>query len=218
MDRRAFLFAAGATVLSWPASMSAQEQCLVQNGPLAGTFACNLYAPRHGTQLVVQNCAQRCWAASISFLFNYHGYPTDQDRLASAVFGSAIPCNPAGGSEVLDHVLNSDWTDDHGNPFHARISGMYDPAHGVTSLPNDMVISELTAGRPLLYCNDTHCMVQIGMQYLKDSSGKIRDVHSVQVADPFPGQGFRFLSPAERLPSSLPGGQMTYLAAVTVSS
>ena len=168
--------------------------------------------------IVVQNCGERCWAASISFIFGYHGHPTHQDRISAVTFGpgSVAACIPAGSSKTLVKVLDSDWRDDNGNLFHARISAAYDPANGVVSMDNSKVVAELAAGNPLLYCNTVHAMVQMGMQFIADPSGRVLRIDDVQVVDPWPNIGYRSLRPAERVPRPA-GGEMTFLAAVTIS-
>jgi hypothetical protein len=157
MDRRHFVQVLGATIGSL-GSLPIAAQCVqLFNGSLGCTLNLN-----DGFRIVVQDCASRCWAASISAIFGYHGHSLNQDVIAQQVFGSTV-CRPAGSSGVLDSVLNHQWTDDNGKTFRATINGLFDPANGAGTINNDDVVSELEADRPLLYCNASHAMVQIGM-------------------------------------------------------
>ena len=215
MNRRHFVGGLAATFLTSSPLVAVAQSCV----QLAdGTTGCTV-SIGPGFKIVVQNCPDHCWAASLSALFGFHGHPIDQNVIARALPSlTPMSCSPSGGSAVLNSVLTSSWTDANGTHFQASISGLFDPAHSITSLPNAGVIAELQAGRPLLYCNTTHCMVQLGMKFRHDNAGNILSVDEVTVADPFPGQGFRILSQAERGPRGIvPGGQMTYLAAVSTT-
>jgi Papain-like cysteine protease AvrRpt2 len=210
MNRRLFTQGLGVTMATL-SSFPAAAQCT----PLFGNaLGCTLKLDSH-FHVVVQNCASRCWAASISAIFGYHDHALDQDVIAQTVFGTT-DCKPAGSSGVLDKVLNHTWTDDDGDTFNATITGLYDPSNGIRTIDNDDVVSELVADRPLLYCNQTHAMVQVGMKYRKDRSGNLIAVDEVTVADPWPNKGIHTLSMGELMPVSA-GGQMTYLASVNVT-
>jgi hypothetical protein len=166
---------------------------------------------------VTQDCAERCWAASIAGIFGYHGHPINQDVIAQTIFGT-LACLPSGNTKVLDVVLSHDWTDDNGDKFTATITGLYDPLNGVNALDNDDLVSEMKADKPVLYCNTHHAMVMVGMDYRRDAFGNLVAVDQVHIADPMPGaagNGFHVLSIPEMVPAPL-GGQLTYLASVDV--
>ncbi len=148
-------------------------------------------------------------------IFGYNGHPIDQDTIAQRVFGT-LQCRPAGTTSVLNAVLSGSWVDMTGKKFTATITGLYDPANHVVAIDNNDIVSEMQDDSPMLYCNETHAMVVVGIEYRKDSTGSLIAIDDVRVADPYPGKGIHSLSPAEKLPKHL-GGAMTYLASVDVA-
>lgn len=218
MNRRSFVTGLAATLALRDITFADAPSCSTIGGgfgPLAryGAKTCKVTLSEDFT-VIEQDCADRCWAASIAGIFGYHGHPITQEKISNEIFGRRLTaqCTSSHGPEVLNVVLNREWTDDNGNSFRAKITGLYDPRDGQASLDNDQVVSELTEDRPLLYCNQTHAMVQIEMEYGQDANGSVNGVSSVIVADPLPRKGRRYLSRREMTP----GDQMTYLAAVTV--
>ena len=97
---------------------------------------------------------------------------------------------------MLDAVLSRRWKDKDDDEFSARISGLYDPLNGVRAMNNAYLISELESDKPILYCNRSHAMVIVGMNYRRDALGNLA-VDQVRVANPYPGMGFHLLSPRE---------------------
>lgn len=209
VDRRAFLGGLSAAFVAGSSHRLA-AQCV----PLApGVSGCRKGLSSH-FQIVTQDCPERCWAASIAGIFKYHDHPIDQDVIAQTVFKS-LACRPSGNTTVLDAVLNHEWTDDNGDKFTARISGLYDPLNGVAEMDNDDIVSEMKNDRPVLYCNRSHAMVIVGLDYRKGLGGTTIAIDQVHVADPFPGLGFHVLSPAEMVPMGI-GGLLTYVASVEI--
>jgi hypothetical protein len=165
-------------------------------------------------KIVTQDCPERCWAASIAGIFGYHDHKINQDVIAQTIFRT-LACRPSGPTSVLDAVLNHEWTDDDGDKFTAKITGLYDPLNGVTALDNDDLVSEMKDDNPVLYCNTHHAMVIVGLDYRRDTAGNLVAVDQVHVADPWPGNGMHVLSLPEMVPLAR-GGQLTYLASVDV--
>lgn len=209
MDRRAFLRGLGAAFVAGR-SVQLASQC-VTVGP--GVAGCRKGLKTH-FDIVTQNCPERCWAASIAGIFGYQGHAIDQDVIAQTVFGT-LACLPSGNTKVLDAVLSHGWTDSDGDKFTATITGLYDPLNGVTQMDNNDLIKEMVNDNPVLYCNRSHAMVIVGLDYRRDAYGNLIAVDQVHVADPYPGMGFHVLSPAEMLPIGL-GGALTYVASVDV--
>jgi hypothetical protein len=209
VDRRVFLTGFGAA-LAVGSSLRLAAQC-THLAP--GVSGCKVELSSH-FHIVTQDCAERCWAASIAGIFGYHGHRINQDVIARTVFGS-LACIPSGGTRVLDAVLNHQWTDESGDTFTATITGLYDPLNGVTAMDNDDLVSQMRDNKPMLYCNRSHAMVIVGMDYRKDAAGNLIAVDRVHVADPFPGFGFHMLSPAEMVPFQN-GGALTYVASVDI--
>jgi hypothetical protein len=209
MQRRAFLARFGAALVG-SASLRPAAQC---TSVAPGVSGCRVGLSDH-FHIVTQNCAERCWAASIAGIFGYHDHSIDQDVIAQAIFHT-LECKPAGNTKVLDAVLSHQWTDNDGDKFTATITGLYDPLNGISDMDNDDIVSAMKHDKPLLYCNTTHAMVVIGLDYRKLASGELLAVDQVHVADPYPGKGFHVLSPAEMVPLQH-GGAMTYLASVDI--
>lgn len=208
MDRRLFLTGLGVLVAS--NSFRVAAQCVRINPQALG---CRVGLREH-FHIVTQDCPERCWAASIAGIFKYNGHSIDQDVIARTMFGT-LACRPSGGTKVLDAVLSREWTDDGGAAFTATIKGLYDPLNGIRDLDNNDILSEMKHDNPMLYCNKTHAMVIVGIDYQKDNDGDLIQIDQVHMADPYPGKGFHVLSPSEMRPAVL-GGDMMYLASVDV--
>jgi hypothetical protein len=209
VDRRTFLGGLGASFVAG-GSLRLAAQCVAV---APGVSGCRLGLRSH-FNIVTQNCPERCWAASIAGIFGYNDHPIDQDVIAQTVFRT-LACLPSGNTRVLDAVLNHEWTDNNGAKFTAKITGLYDPLNGVTGMDNDDLVSEMRNDNPVLYCNRSHAMVIVGLDYRKDAGGNLVAIDQVHMADPYPGQGFHVLSPAEMLPIGV-GGALTYIASVEI--
>jgi hypothetical protein len=174
---------------------------------------------RHHFEVVQQDCAERCWAASIAGIFGYQGHKINQDVIAQTIYHT-LDCLASKSSAVLNAVLSHQWTDDNGAPFKATIKGLYDPLNGVTDMDNDDLVSEMANNNPVLYCNTHHAMVIVGLDYRKDRAGNFMAMDKVHVADPWPGsgtykEGMHVLTAPEMVPLGQ-GGQLTYVASVDV--
>jgi hypothetical protein len=161
----------------------------------------------------VQLASQWCWAASISMIFAYHGFPVSQARIVSEVYGTPVNM-PAQGGVVMAQQLNRGWTDDRGAPFTARVTGVYDAYAGVYGLTNEQIVAELDQGNPLLFANRTHAVVLTSVQYYRTPLGL--NIIGGIVFDPWPGVGVRALTPAEVYPIDSGYGELTFLATAEV--
>lgn len=209
MDRRVFLAGLGVALAGSSLRLAAQN-CK----PVApGQWGCRIGLSEH-FDIVTQDCAERCWAASIAGIFRYKGHPIDQDVIAQTIYHT-LACLPSISSRVLDAVLDHEWTDDNGDKFTAKITGLYDPLNRVTEMDNDDLVSEMSDDNPVLYCNTHHAMVIVGMDYRRDRDKDLIAVDQVHVADPWPGNGMHILSRPEMVPLQQ-GGQLTYVASVDV--
>ena len=209
MNRRQLIAGAGAALIA-SSPLKVLSECVNVPGGLLG---CS-YGTRKHFQIVVQDCPERCWAASTAGIFGYHGHPIDQDDIAMTIF-KTLECKDAGQPAVLTAVLSKVWTDTNGKDFKATVTGLDDPLDGVYGLDNDDIVSSMLAGNPMLYANKTHAMVIVGIEYRKDAMGNLVAIDDVRVGDPFPGKGIRSLSLTETIPINR-GGEMTYLASVDV--
>jgi hypothetical protein len=209
VNRRQLIAGAGAAFIA-SSPLKVLSACVNIPGGLLG---CS-YGTRKHFQVVVQDCPERCWAASTAGIFRYHGHPIDQDDIAMDIF-KTLACKAAGNPAVLTAVLSKVWTDTNGKDFKSTVAGLYDPLDGVNDLDNDDIVSAMLAGNPMLYANKTHAMVIVGIEYRKNIAGKLIDIVDVRVGDPYPGKGIRSLSTTEMIPINR-GGEMTYLASVDV--
>jgi len=216
VDRRMFLTNLGAALVCGSSLPLAAEKC-VAIGP--GVQGCRVGLSSH-FEVVEQNCAERCWAASIAAIFGYQGHTIDQDVVAQTIYHT-LNCLPASSTKVLNAVLSHQWTDDNGDKFQATITGLYDPLNGIKDMDNDGLVSEMKNDNPVLYCNTHHAMVILGLDYEKDLAGNFLKMDQVHVADPWPGSGtygpgLHVLTRPEMVPLAQ-GGQLTYVASVEVS-
>lgn len=210
MNRRLFITGLGGALVG-SSSLRIAAQCI---NIAPGTYGCRVGLGRH-FKIVTQDCPERCYAASIAGIFGFHGHKINQDVIAQTVFGT-LACKASGGPKVLNAILNHKWTDDDGDEFTATITGLYDPLSNTPpDLDNDDAVSQLKDQKPLLYCNRSHAMVVIGIDYRRNGAGDLLAVDQVHVADPFPGLGFHVLSAKEMVPMEH-GGDLTYLASIDV--
>lgn len=163
---------------------------------------------------VVQQCPYWCWAASISMLFATNGHPLNQMKIVKRSLGGALAC-VTGHPRTIGQDLSLSWTDDNGDDFDSDVTAAYDVWNGVHNLSNVEIISELTDDRPLLYCNQHHAMLLVAVDYVMTPMGP--NIFQAGVIDPYPSApGFHTLSKAELYPAHI-GGQLTFLAAVSVT-
>jgi len=212
MDRRQFVTGGLATIA---ASLTNNARAAIQQ---LGPYAWRAYVAH--PQLVQQQCAQWCWAASTSMIFAHHNHAVAQSRIVARVFGGGTPClssgyGPNGPTGTITGVLGATWQEDNnGSTFQPTIVAGYDAYYGINQITNTFIIDELRNDRPLLYCNTHHAMVVVSVGFFQTPMGP--NVQEVGVLDPWPTSGgYHLLSPAEMVPSAI-GGQMTYLAAVHI--
>ena len=167
-------------------------------------------------QIIRQQCPQWCWAASASMIFAHLGHPVDQMKIVQRLFGGLV-CAPSGNTINIARVLSAPWIDDNGQPFQCQIVGAYDPMNGIAAINNQFIINELVNDRPLLYCNTHHAMVVVDFNYAVAPNGMIVP-QQVGVLDPWPmSPAFHPLTLPEMTGATvMPGGEMTFLAAVHV--
>lgn len=205
--RRKFL--AGLLALPFSSTVLALNQAIngpTPNGQMRRAWVAN-------PQLVIQSCPQWCWAASIAMIFDSLGHPINQQTIVQATFGGNV-CAPASNTLTIAANLSRSWIDLNGNPFHSIVTAAYDPANNINLIDNNFIINELSNNKPLLYCNSHHAMVLVSMEYFNSLQGPLPQVCGV--FDPWPNSpGYHMLSPPEMVPVHH-GGQMTFLAAVSV--
>lgn len=166
-------------------------------------------------QVVKQACPYWCWAASISMIFACHNRPVDQRRIVATVFGGSLVCT-TGDPRAITDLLSRSWVDDHGRSFRSRVTAAYNFFAGIDLIDNAFIASNLHANMPLLYCNKHHAMVQVTFDFMAPPFGPPQEPMSVGVLDPWPGSpDFHYLQQRELLQAHR-GGDMTYLAAVSV--
>ena len=206
MDRRSFLGAVATVGLSSSVLRAA-------GGPGVAYVA--------QPDLVMQQCAEWCWAASAAMIFTSAGHPMDQQTIVDRIYRSPATgqaeCAPAQSTEILTQVLSSQWQDKNGQTFQPQIEASYDPANGKVQTDNAIILTELQQNRPLLYANNHHCMVVVEATYILTAMGP--NVTGVSVLDPWPPTlppyqpSYHPLIPPDGV-ASIRGGIMMYLAAV----
>jgi Papain-like cysteine protease AvrRpt2 len=196
MDRRAFILGA-AGLAALPKRPNAQ-----------GIQRASVEHP----DIVKQECAEWCWAASASMIFANLGHPVDQRRIVAAVYHELV-CAP-GQTLAITEVLNVPWIDDNDQQFQPQVEAGYDQIQNIVNITNNFILSELEQDRLLLYANTHHCMVVSEVDYFATPSGP--NIINVTVLDPWPASpDVHPLSAPEMVPV-FAGGQMMYLAAVRV--
>jgi hypothetical protein len=88
-----------------------------------------------------QDCAEWCWAACISMIFNFYGHPVLQEEIVVGNFGSLI-CAPAGAgpggaSSTVTRALTGTFKDDAGRLFTSQVIAAYDAANGINNLTSN---------------------------------------------------------------------------------
>jgi hypothetical protein len=162
-----------------------------------------------------QQCEQWCWAASISMIFAHHGFLVLQSQIVLDTYG-AVVCLPANATITIARDLSRPYADINGRYFFSRITAAFDPANNIYNLNNAMIVEELRANRPLLYCNTHHAMVLYEVTYT--GSDLAPNIQQAKVVDPWPySPRTHTLTSAELYPINS-GGEMTFLAAVTITT
>lgn len=191
MDRRNFIRAIrglgylGASSLLISRSLGADLQCTAYNQ--AGVQQCQVGIDSNLIPVTAsQQMPEWCWAASISMVFGYYGFPVSQSRIVEEVWGEAADM-PAGPDQILSD-LNRDWKDDNDNKFTA--SGESYDANPTTAS------QDLAQDMPLIIGTMGHAMVLTSLVYVRDVTGN-GSVQQAIVRDPWPGRGRRVLTPQE---------------------
>jgi hypothetical protein len=157
-------------------------------------------------------CPNWCWAASAAMIFAAGGHPIDQMNIVQATYGG-LACATASTLSITQ-ALSKPWVDANGKYFSPVITSGYDAFTGVLHINNDFIIQELTNNRPILYCNKSHAMVLVSVDFISTPMGP--KILSAGVLDPWPhSPNYHQLSAPELFPVHQ-GGEMTYLASVMV--
>jgi hypothetical protein len=209
MNRRRFL----ASLATLPA-LAVAGQSLANGCRPHGynTMACRAAIDLRHFQYAAQpqHRSQWCWAACISMVFAHHGFQVAQERIVREAYGAAVDM-PAVAGWVIAHQLNRPWVDDRGRRFAAQLDAAYDADAGHMGINNDIILSELTSGRPLVMGAGSHAMVLTGLDYFATPMGL--NITGGTVFDPWPGRGLRALHPSELFARHL-GGSLRFLATV----
>jgi hypothetical protein len=156
-----------------------------------------------------QDLSQWCWAATISMIFAQYGYQVGQPRIVKDVYGVVVNM-PALSGATISKQLTRTWTDDTGKKFNVQVEGLYDFDAGIVGITNAQIVNALKAGRPLVFGNQSHAMMQCSVAYMPTPMGP--QIINVGFADPWPGNGLRGPAyPGEALAMHV-GGAMRYLA------
>ncbi|MGB6688316.1 MAG: C39 family peptidase [Terracidiphilus sp.] len=218
MDRRRLL--AGAALVGISRLLPAQNCAMVAPG--VALCSANISFPQVALAAEIQQCPEWCWAASISAVFNFFGYSVDQRTIVMRKYHQLV-CAPSQTAAQIAAFLNTQWTDEStGNQFACRLTAAFDAMAHVGAINNAIIVNELLNQRPVMYCNLSHAMVIVGVTYFPTP---IPNIQSVTVMDPWPySPRLHPLSAPEMVPAVfnplgqyVGGGQMSFLASVTVS-
>jgi hypothetical protein len=217
LSRRTII--AGATVSSFaPKYAKANGMC---PGPSFyqpfGTPICNAFIDPKRIQIADQDKSEWCWAATISNLFAYYNHRVPQGAIVDAGIGTLV--NQPASVSIIHSVLNKQWTDDSGNDFASAAQILYsvdakDPKYSIPP-SNEDIIDQLEHNRPLLFCNMSHAMMLVSVNYFPPINRPSNVVASI-VIDPWPGIGLRALTGPEQHPVH-EGGQLRLIMRVDVT-
>jgi hypothetical protein len=183
---------------------------LVPANPTVTTASVNML--QLAQAITTQQCAEWCWAASISMIFSFYGHPVSQLEIVAGTYEGLI-CTAA-NTTTIERDLTGSFIDDNGRSFTSQITAAYDYYNGINSLTNAEIISELSNDHPLLYCNTDHAEVIYSASYF--GSQNQPNIQEVNVIDPWPlNQRSHPLSISEIVPANL-GGEMTFVASVRI--
>jgi hypothetical protein len=160
-----------------------------------------------------QYASQWCWAASVSNIFDLHGFDLPQEAIVRSVYGTTVDL-PARDTATISRLLSRDWVDARGRRFRSRIEGLYDATAGIARLDNARIVAALRAGLPMLVCNRSHAMVLTAASYVAD--GPVPTNHTLGFSDPGPGRGRRAPDRSTEIVAAERGGELTYLALPSV--
>jgi hypothetical protein len=212
-DRRALILGGaslaigGAAAWAWTRPAHAALRCTPFDG--RGIQVCEVGLDQNlGAVQAQQQNSQWCWAACISAVFNFHGYPVDQGRIVAATYGQMVNL-PAHGRQIAA-ATNRPWRDERGRPFTSRCEVLWDSG-GYVARPDAAgeAARELAQGDPLIVGAAGHAMVLTAMSYARNAQGAGQPTQAI-VRDPWPGRGRRALEPRE-------WAQIVFLAKVDIT-
>jgi len=190
-DRRQLILSGAAALAAglFPRPAGAVQSCTVSDG----TRWCRsrLSAAMRAQRSQRQNRDQWCWAAALSMIFGYYGYPTSQERIVKEVWGRVIDVPRHVDSVMRD--INRSWIDDRGRRFRASGTRLtLDPFE----LPRQAA-EALKQDQPLIVGIAGHATVLTEMRWSIDADGRLFVSHLI-VSDPADGS-IRDLTLQERL-------------------
>lgn len=205
---RSWIFMAAALVaLLGTTGLHASEICSAPDASGVRSCKAGLSTEQVQTIRVAQEKPQWCWAASIAMVFAHYGYKVPQEGIVRQHFGDAT--DKAVSGRDITSLLEAPWTDGRGRPFAANAS-VADAPDKRPAPAHEIMVSELTAQRPLLIGVSEHAMVLVRVEYERVAGQSGVRITGGTVIDPMPGRGLRRLMPHEARPS--------YVAAVRVSN
>jgi hypothetical protein len=212
-DRRTFILGGaslaigGAAAWTWARPAQAAMRCAPFDG--RGIQLCEVGLDQNlGAVVAQQEHSQWCWAACISAIFNYYGYPVEQGRIVAATYGRLVNL-PAHGREIAT-ATNRPWQDRSGRPFTSRCEVLWDSgAYVARPDAAGQAAQELAQGEPLIIGAAGHAMVLTAMSFARNAMGAGQPTQAI-VRDPWPGHGRRALQPQEWM-------QVQFLAKVHIA-
>jgi hypothetical protein len=222
ISRRRLLAGSAAMGVIGVRGAKALEQCPALDVSVAGACSAMLdpqkFAERINPREALQRESQWCWAASISMVCHWYGYPLSQESIVKRVYNGLV--NMPGDDKVLTSALNSVWESDDHRRFRISAS-VFSPALNKNDVSNQQAIDALINEKPLINGSRSHATMVARIDF-KPSGGQ-PEVLRVHVIDPFPGvapppQLARFLDRDEKIPITESGGSLRYLASITVTS
>jgi hypothetical protein len=212
-DRRALILGGaslaigGVAAWAWTRPAHAALRCTPFDG--RGLQFCEAGLDQNvGAVQAQQQNSQWCWAACISAIFSYHGYPVEQGRIVAATYGQLVNL-PAHGRQIAA-ATNRPWQDIRGRAFTSQCQVLWDSGAYVAQ-PDaaGQAAMELAQGHPLIIGAAGHAMVLTAMSYARNAMGAGQPTQAI-VRDPWPGRGRRALEPREWM-------QVSFLAKVHIS-
>ncbi len=209
IDRRALLAALPALLFARPAR--AQTACRVDwrwGHVCASDVPFRAFQPAYHPQMA----SEWCWAACISMVFTYYGYPVAQPRIVREAYGTVANI-PAANGLMIARALDRVWTSDNGRRFRSVLGPVFDAAAGVDTLNLRAIIAALSANHPLILGARGHAVVLTGVAYTPTQAGP--RILSGEVFDPWPGIGVRRMRSDEFVPVTS-GGTLSFIALPSV--
>lgn len=213
-DRRAFILGGAATLaiggaVTWAWTRPAQAALRCTAFDARSIQFCEAGLDQNlGAVTAQQQNSQWCWAACISAIFSYHGYPVEQGRIVADTYGRQVDL-PAHGRQIAA-ATNRTWLDSRGRQFASQCEVLWDSgAHVGRPDAAGQAAQELVQGHPLIIGAAGHAMVLTAMSYARDAMGNGQPTQAI-VRDPWPGRGRRALMPQEWM-------QVQFLARVRVA-